>query len=219
MADITKRDDVASQDSQRVMPAPYPFATGSCVLSELPLIRHRTTRCIDGMIATLIDTLRRSQMEAIILGFAALGTIFGWAFFSFWSAIPIGLALNVSPFIVAITVTVSYGCGVALVVIVGAPLRERIRRRIDHRQAQQSDAPPEPNRMIQLVQRAWNRFGLIGLSLAAPMTVGAQVGAVIGLSFGARPLWLVIAMTLGAGAWGIVLTVAVVAGLITITQA
>lgn len=158
-------------------------------------------------------------MEALLSGIASLGTIFGWAFFSFWSAIPIGLALNVSPIIVAITVTVSYGCGVALVVIMGTPLRERIRRRMESRQTEESDAPPAPNRMVQMVQRAWSRFGLIGLSLAAPMTVGAQVGAVIGLSFGARPLWLVIAMTLGAGAWGIFLTVAIVAGLITISQA
>jgi hypothetical protein len=140
----------------------------------------------------------------------SLGSIFAWAFFSFWSAIPAGIALKVTPIIVTGVVTLSYMASVLVVVIVGAPIRERILQRIN------DDA--EPKRMVVMVQKAWQRFGLIGLSLLAPMTVGGQIGAVIGLSFGEKSTRLVIAMTLGAAVWAIVITLAVVAGVMTASQ-
>lgn len=147
-----------------------------------------------------------------MLTIAALATVFGWAFFSFWSAIPTGIALDVSPWLVALTVTVSYGSGAALVAFGGAALRERIRRRTANRRDDQ-----QPNRTVQAVRGAWDRFGLVGLALLAPMTVGAQAGAVIGLGFGAHPLRLVIAMTLGAALWSVALTLAVVTGVMAVT--
>jgi F0F1-type ATP synthase assembly protein I len=143
----------------------------------------------------------------------ALGTIFGWAFLSFWSAIPAGIALPVSPISVALTVTISYGCGAALVARAGAPLRARIARRL---KPTSPDNPPA-NRAARAILRAWQRYGLIGLALLAPITVGAQLGAVIGLSLGAKPLRLVVAMTLGAALWSAGITLAVVAGLLAVT--
>lgn len=144
--------------------------------------------------------------------FIAFGTIFGWAFLSFWSAIPAGIALQVSPVGVALTVTVSYGCGAALVVVAGTSLRARIARRMNR-----SSQAAQPNRMVTRVQAAWKRYGLVGLALLAPMTVGAQLGAVIGLSLGANPLRLVIAMTLGAALWSVAITLSVVAGVLVVT--
>ena len=143
-------------------------------------------------------------------------TIFGWAFFSFWSAIPAGIALQLSPVLVALTVTLSYGCGAALVAFGGAAVRARLRRRAVTLDGDTVDVERTPNRMMQMVRQAWDRFGLVGLALLAPMTVGAQTGALIGLSFGARPLPLVIAMTLGAAAWSVAITLAVVSGLLAV---
>jgi hypothetical protein len=148
------------------------------------------------------------------MALAALATIFGWAFVSFWSAIPAGIALHVAPALVALTVTVSYASGAALVVVIGAPLIERIRRRA----LAAGDATQSPRRAVVMVQRAWERYGLIGLALLAPMTVGAQIGAVIGLGFGERPARLVLAMTLGAAAWALVITLAVVTGLVAVSD-
>lgn len=159
------------------------------------------------------------MLESLFINFAALGTVFGWAFFSFWSAIPAGIALNISPLLVGLTVTLSYASGVLLVVIVGAPLRERIRRRMENSASNtDEDKPPSPNRMVLMVQNAWTRYGLIGLALLAPMTVGAQVGAVIGISFGEKPIRLVIAMTLGAGVWAVLITFAVMTGVMTVSE-
>lgn len=155
------------------------------------------------------------MIESLLMTVASLTTVFSWAFFSFWSAIPAGLALNIAPVLVLVTVTVSYSSGVALVLVVGAPLRQRIRRRM---QRDASEAA-RPNRAVSMVQSAWTRYGLIGLALLAPMTVGAQVGTVIGLSFGARPLPLLLAMTLGAALWALALTLTIGAGIVTISSA
>lgn len=162
------------------------------------------------------------MIETLLLTFASLITIFGWAFFSFWSAIPAGIALAVSPLWVCLTVIASYASGVLLVVVVGGPIRQRIQARLQARQTidadidADEDAQPAPNRMVALMMQAWHRFGLVGLALLAPMTVGSQVGAVIGLGFGAPPVRLVIAMTLGAAVWAIGLTLAVVLGVMAI---
>jgi len=151
-------------------------------------------------------------METLLITLGAIVTVFGWSFFSFWSAIPAGIALGLSPVLVGLTVTVSYGSGAALVVLVGAPLRERIRQRM----AANRGEDDTPGRTMQAVLSAWDRFGLLGLALLAPMTVGSQVGAVIGLSFNAKPWPLVLALTLGAAAWAVVLTVAVVLGVVAV---
>ncbi len=158
-------------------------------------------------------------MENLLVQLAALGSIFGWAFFSFWSSIPAGIALSVSPVLVALTATFSYGSGAALVVLAGAPLRERIRRRMENHASDGDnigEAPPK-RRMIIIVENAWQRYGLIGLAILAPMTVGSQIGAVIGLGFGAKPVPLVVALTLGALGWAVLIAGAVVLGVTTVT--
>ena len=65
------------------------------------------------------------MIESVASAAAPLGAIFGWAFFSFWSAIPAGMALGLAPVPVALTVTGSYAAGAALVLLAGAPLREQ----------------------------------------------------------------------------------------------
>lgn len=159
------------------------------------------------------------MIDSLLLTLAALGSVFGWAFFSFWSSIPAGIALGLAPLLVALTATVSYGSGAALVVLAGAPLRTRIQRRMASRvlvDGASAEAAPEPSRVVRMVENAWRRYGLIGLALLAPMTVGAQIGAVIGLGLGVNPLRLVVAMTLGAGLWALLIAAAVALGLLAV---
>jgi hypothetical protein len=160
------------------------------------------------------------MLDSLLLTLAGLASVFGWAFFSFWSAIPAGIALSLSPVWVGLTVTLSYMAGVLLVVIVGAPIRQRIYTRMNI----SADDPlatmaTSERRTLRWVAMAWQRYGLVGLALLAPMTVGAQIGAVVGMGFGARPLRLLVAMTLGAGVWALGLTLAVVLGVTTLLPA
>jgi hypothetical protein len=139
-----------------------------------------------------------------IMSFAAVVSVFSLAFVSFWPAIPSGIALGLTPLVVILTTSISYAAGVALVLLVGKPLQSWLARRFD-----KTVANPD-----SLVRRAWQRFGVIGLGLLAPMTVGAQVGAVIGLALNVPPRRLFIWMVSGAILWSIGLTAAVQLGLV-----
>ena len=134
-------------------------------------------------------------------------SIFTLAFFSFWPAIPAGLALGLSPVVVVLTTTVSYVCGVALVLLPGERVRQWLLQRYQQRVAQASQD-------TGLFRRIWDRYGLIGLGLLGPMTVGAQIGAALGLTLNAAPRRLFVWMSIGALAWSILLTIAVLLGLL-----
>ncbi|MDX2161118.1 MAG: small multi-drug export protein [bacterium] len=130
-------------------------------------------------------------------------SIFALAFFSFWSAIPAGLALGLPPLIVIGTTAASYAAGVGVVTLAGGRLRTWIMRRIGNRAA----LDPESR-----LGRIWRRWGMIGLGMIAPFTVGAQIGAAIGLALDAPPRRL-FAIMAGCGlAWSIALTAAVALG-------
>ncbi len=142
-------------------------------------------------------------MDEIFIALPKILSIFAVAFFTFWPAIPAGLALGLSPVVVIFTTTLSYICGVALVLMPG----ERLRGWVTRRWGSQTEKPG-------LIRRVWSRYGTIGLGLLAPMTVGAQIGAVLGLSSNAAPRRLFIWMALGALGWSVLLTTAVLLGVV-----
>ncbi len=132
-----------------------------------------------------------------------LGSIFTLAFIYFWASMPTGIALEVPPVMVLLTAWVSYTAGVVVVVLLGAPARDALLKRVGGKVASNPDS---------LIQRAWTRFGLLGLALLAPVTTGAQIGALIGLSLGAPPRKLIGAMALGAALWGMIITLVTALG-------
>jgi hypothetical protein len=132
-------------------------------------------------------------------------SIFGLAFFYFWPAIPAGLALGLPPLVVVLTTSLSYACGVALVTLLGERVRDWALRRLGRAAALNPES---------LVGRTWGRFGVIGLGLAAPMTIGSQAGAALGIALGAPSRRLFLWMGVGALAWSILLTVLVLLGVV-----
>lgn len=148
-------------------------------------------------------------MEPLFAEIAKIASTFGLAFFSFWAAIPAGLALGLAPAAVIAITTLSYASGVALVALVGGRVRNWTVRRLQRGSIMDSGD--------SRFRRIWERFGLVGLGLAAPMTLGAQIGAALGIALEARPRRLFIAMTLGALAWSIVLTLGVRLGVLAVT--
>ncbi len=134
----------------------------------------------------------------------AIISTFGLAFFYYIASIPAGAALQLPIPIAALTAGVSYTSGALLVVLIGAPLRERLTKRFN------INTTHDPSKLIW---RVWDRYGLIGLSLLAPVTLGSQIGALIGLSLGVKPRSLVIGMALGIIPWCVVISLAVALGL------
>ena len=137
--------------------------------------------------------------------FAAVGSIFALAFFYFWPAIPAGLALGLSPLVVIATTSLSYMSGVVLVVVVGGRFRQWVMNRLGR------DSVLKPD---TLLGRAWARFGVIGLGLLAPMTIGSQLGAGLGVTLDNRPRMVLLWMCIGGMVWSILLTVLVSLGVL-----
>jgi hypothetical protein len=134
----------------------------------------------------------------------ALTGTFALAFFYFIGAIPAGSALGLSPFVAALVAWTSYVCGVALVVAGGVPLRNWLIKRL------KLSLEPDPK---QLFWRVWSRYGMTGLALLAPVTLGAQMSALLGIALGAPPLRLLVWMALGAALWSAVIALALTLGL------
>jgi hypothetical protein len=134
----------------------------------------------------------------------ALITTFTLAFFYFIGAIPAGAALGLPPPAAALAAWASYTAGAALVAWAGAPLRDWLMKRLKF--------SPEP-KPEQLIWRVWSRYGLLGLAALAPVTVGSQMGALIGLTLGVPAPRLVGAMALGAALWSAGIALAVALGL------
>lgn len=146
-------------------------------------------------------------MDAFLADLPAIISIFALAFFSFWTAVPAGLALGLSPLVVILTTSLSYAAGVVLVALVGGKIRERMMRRMS------KDGDPAP---AGWMQKIWDRFGVVGLGLAAPMTLGAQIGAALGLVLGANPRTLALAMSISALVWSVILTALVSLGVMAV---
>ena len=136
---------------------------------------------------------------------AAIGSIFALAFIYFWPAIPAGLALGLPPLVVIATTSLSYMSGVVLVVVVGGRFRQWVMNRL----GRDSVLNPET-----LLGRTWARFGVIGLGLLAPMTIGAQMGAGLGITLDNRPMKVLLWMGIGGLLWSITLTLLVSLGVL-----
>jgi len=123
---------------------------------------------------------------------SSLAAVLGLGFVYFISAIPAGAALKLPLWLAALAAWLGYSAGGAVVVFAGAPLRAWLMRRSKIRIAQENPS---------LVLRAWKRFGLPALGLLAPVTIGPQVCALLGLALGASKGRLVAAISLGAIPW------------------
>jgi hypothetical protein len=89
--------------------------------------------------------------------------------------------------------------------VIGKPARDWLMTRL------RIKTNRDPNNPIW---RTWERFGVAGFGLLAPMLVGAQGGAIIGLALGVPPRRLTVWMTLGGVLWAVIITVIVVAGVL-----
>ncbi len=149
-------------------------------------------------------------MEDFFSQLPAMGGIFGLAFFSFWSAIPAGLVLGLSPLVIIAVTTLSYLTGILVVLLPGERIRAWVIKRWGSEDRQSSlDANSR-------LYRIWQRFGVVGFGLLAPMTLGAQLGTIVGLSLNIQPRRLFLWMAIGAVSWSVVLTLLISLGVLSV---
>ena len=127
--------------------------------------------------------------------------IFLLALGSLWMAALLGLALGVAPLPLMITLTVGYALSAIIITFLGAPIRDRLLRRMgiclncDSR-----------------IGKITHRYGVIGLGLLAPVLTGAPLATVLGLTLSIPPRRLIVWMTAGAALWSAVLMIGALLG-------
>ena len=115
-----------------------------------------------------------------------------------WGAIPAGLAFKLHPVSVAILSAAGSITSAVIVLLVGEPLRKRLLS------LKKSTAQKPAGKL----QHVWDKYGVPGLSLIAPLLTGAHIGAAIALSLGGKKLQIILWMSVSCLIWATILTAA-----------
>ncbi len=133
----------------------------------------------------------------------AIWTTVGLGFIYFISAAPAGMALGLSWPLAALSAWAGYSLGGVVVAAGGVPLRRFLARRFGW----------EPDRSKRpWLWKVWDRAGLPGLGLLAPVTVGPQAACLLALSLGESATRTCLAISAGCLPWALGLAWAVRAG-------
>lgn len=122
----------------------------------------------------------------------AIVTVFGFGFFYLVGAVPAGMAAGLSAATSALIAWCGYAAGACLMTLVGEPVRNWVARKL------KIPLERDPEKFIWKV---WSRFGLPGLGLLAPVTIGPQSGCVLAIALGEKPWKAALALSLGVIPW------------------
>jgi hypothetical protein len=126
------------------------------------------------------------------MALTGISTAFGLGFVYFIASIPAGVAAGTNVGLAAAAAWLGYTLGGALVLVAGAPLRCWLVRKLN------IPVERDPSKFIW---RVWDRGGLAGLGLLAPVTIGPQAGSLLALAIGEKSPRILLAMSLGVIPW------------------
>ena len=119
-------------------------------------------------------------------------TAFTLGFLYFISAIPAGVAAHAPVWAAAAAAWCGYSAGGTVILLAGVPLREWLLRKL------KINHLPDPAKFFW---RIWHRFGLWGLALIAPITIGPQATAALALALDESPGRIQLAICAGILPW------------------
>ena len=125
---------------------------------------------------------------------------FGFGFLYFLGAIPAGVAAGAPVWLAAVSAWVGYSAGGLVVLVAGAPLRDWLVRKLKI---------PVERDSSKLVWRIWEKWGLAGLGLLAPVMIGPQAGSILALAVGERAVRVFVALSLGVVPWCVLFAILV----------
>ena len=129
-------------------------------------------------------------------------TVLGLGAIELWAAIPAGFVLQLHP----LETGIAAGTGAILGVLVVLKLGGRMRTILMHNRKSE-------DKKLGRIHRIWDRYGVEGLGMLAPLLVGAPLGVVLGITLGAPVNRILIWMSLGIVLWSAVFTLVGLLGL------
>lgn len=134
---------------------------------------------------------------------AGFGSSFAFGFAYFLAAIPSGAALGLGIPLAGVAAWAGYSCGAAVVALPGAALRNWLARKL------RWGVDRRPSGWAVAI---WERFGIWGLGLIAPVTVGPQLGTLLAVSLGIDPRLALVALSVGVIPWCVLFAILTAAG-------
>lgn len=131
-------------------------------------------------------------------------TVLGLGAVELWAAIPAGLALRLHPVAIGSVAAIGAILGSLVIVLLGGRVRTWLVRR--HGRTGEKGRPGR-------IEKIWNRYGVIGLGLLAPVLTGAPLGVALGLTLGVPAGRLMFWISLGIVIWSAGLTMVGALGL------
>lgn len=123
--------------------------------------------------------------------------------------IPAGVAYGLNPVLVGLLACVGNIATLLVLLAAHGWVAERLRRRRERRQR----PPRDRSRRVERARRVFDRWGLPGLSLLAPISIGTHTAALLAASLGPSRGRVAVWMTAGILVWAAVITPAAVAGM------
>ena len=139
----------------------------------------------------------------------AISLTFGLGFFYFVGAVPGGVAAGLSVAVATLVAWAGYAAGAAVMLLLGAPAREWIARKL---------RLPRERDPKKLFWKAWDRFGLPGMGLLAPVTIGPQAACLLALALGEKPFRVFAALAMGVLPWCVGFALVVELGLMAVGE-
>jgi len=130
----------------------------------------------------------------------SLLTALGLGFLYFISAIPASVLAGAPLWAATFLAWLGYCLGGAVVLMMGSPLREWLRKKWNF------SFTPNPEKLFW---RIWERYGMAGLGVIAPITIGPQLSALLLLALGMKPQKILWWVSIGAIPWALAFAVAV----------
>ena len=129
-------------------------------------------------------------------------TVLGLGAVELWIAVPAGFALELSPSVTAITAASGGMLGLLVILALGERISNRLLKRVN-----------SEDKRKKFINRIWDRYGVAGFGLLAPLLIGAPLGTVLGIAMGIQGNRLFFWMSLGIIICAIGLTIAIEFGL------
>lgn len=125
-------------------------------------------------------------------------TIFILGVAELWAAAPAGVVLSLNPVLVFSVAAAGAVAGGTVVVLLGERVKAWLERRGKREKLEERHG---------FLYRIWQRYGVIGWGLLAPLLVGSPLGAALGLVFGAPVRRLLVWLSVGSVLWSSVFSI------------
>ncbi|MDZ5470736.1 small multi-drug export protein (plasmid) [Bacillus sp. 31A1R] len=116
------------------------------------------------------------------------------------AVIPLAIIKGLHPFWVAV---LSF-TGNFITVLLFVLLFDRFKK---WRERKREKSQEKTSSRSERARKIWNKYGLPGLALAAPLLIGTHIAAGIGMFLGAKKQWTTIWMTISLALWSSILAI------------